>query len=98
MSLLQGLGLNGLLGGTAPPPSNVQAYQQYASMANIGSAQYQQHQYNQALMSGLFNQQTVIDPPKWVFNGTTYNNVRDMADAIWKLDCPEKTHFILKYE
>ena len=49
------------------------------------------HQYNQAQMA----QQ--IKWPTWVFNGKQCT-IREMADEIWHTDCPEKTHFLLKYE
>jgi hypothetical protein len=55
----------------------------------------QLHQNNvQAQWTAAMAQQK----PQWVFNGITCNSVRDMANIIWPIDCPEKTHFILKHE
>ena len=65
------------------------AYNQYGGLANQSLAQQQLSQYNQMLGA---RQET-----KWKFNGIDLN-VRDMANAIWANDCPEKTHFLLKYE
>ena len=63
--------------------------QQYSSQYNNNIAQ-QQYAWAQ--------QQLAVVPPTWAFNGTIYNTAREMADAIWHTDCPDKTHFLLKYE
>jgi hypothetical protein len=49
----------------------------------------QQYQYN----SNIQNQAQ----PKWMFDGRVCD-VRKMADMIWPKSCPEKTHFLLKFE
>jgi hypothetical protein len=72
-----------------------QAYNGYQQGMTFGQNQsmlaQQQYARNQANMLGA--QQIV----KWAFNGKICT-VRQMADEIWHEDCPEKTHFILKYE
>lgn len=62
--------------------------QNSAGLANQSSISIAQQQYNQAMMQ---------QKPTWVFNGQTCT-VREMADNIWPTDCPEKTHFLLRYE
>lgn len=98
MSLLDSLGLNGLFGQNQlqSNQSAFQRAQQYNHNAQYGGQMGQsiaQQQYNQALMASMMQ-----NKPQWVFNGVTCNGPREMADIIWTNDCPEKTHFLLKYE
>jgi len=94
MSLLDSLGLNGIFGQNQLQSNQsafqrAQQYNQYGSqIAGLGLTQ--QQMYNQAMM--------MRNKPKWVFNGVECNSPREMADIIWSTDCPEKTHFLLKYE
>lgn len=53
-------------------------------------------QYN-TLLANASHQNIITKPKLWVFNGKECT-VRQMADEIWHTDCPEKTHFLLKYE
>lgn len=102
MSLLDSLGLQGLMG------QNHQQLSQQANQAfNNAYNQYNNGQLGQAGMSQAAQQynnqlwQSVAQKPSplrtWVFNNKPCN-VREMADMIWTNDCPEKTHFLLKYE
>lgn len=99
MSLLQGLGLSGMnsiLGGS-PPPGNMTAMQQYQqsslspNLAQQYNSQLAQQQWANIMMGAT-------QTPQWVFNGVICKSARDMANIIWKTDCPEKTHFLLKFE
>ena len=91
MSLLDSLGIQGmnvLLG---------QSQAQYGGQMGQSQAQYG-GQMGQSLMQQQYNQAFgARQETKWKFNGIDLN-VRDMANAIWPTDCPEKTHFLLKYE
>ena len=99
MSLLDSLGLQGLMG------QNHQQLSQQANQAfNNAYNSYQQGQIGQAGMSQAAQQynnqlwQThTRQQTKWKFNGVDCS-IREMADMIWTNDCPEKTHFLLKYE
>lgn len=91
-----GLGaMNSLLGGHSY--NNYGYGSQGLHQQGMGNAQYnsllaqQQQAFNHA-----YNQ-SMSPPAKWMFDGKVCD-VRTMADEIWKTDCPEKTHFILKYE
>lgn len=75
---------------------------QTAMKLNHQSALGMQNGYNSQLAQGMLahqyhQQATQPKMPEWVFNGKTCS-VREMADEIWHIDCPEKTHFLLKYE
>lgn len=81
-------------------------HQYYGHQAAMGmtnqSAIGLQNGYNsqlaQAQLAHQYRQQiATATKPTWVFNGKSCT-VREMADEIWHTDCPEKTHFILKYE
>ena len=87
---MQGLASAGIIG------TGGIAQQQYQSNQNAYMA-LQQSSYNQQMMLGQMAQQQYIKP-RWVFDGTTYNSAREMADTIWPVSCPQKTHFLLKYE
>ena len=92
--MLEQLGLQGLvglgaIGGSQGQMNNGMLTQQYGSQYNNALSQ-QQYQWAQHQMN--------ITPPTWVFNGQVYKTAREMADAIWHNDCPDKTHFLLKYE
>jgi len=99
MSLLNSLGLNGLMGQNHQQLTNQanqafnNAYNNYQQglLGQAGLAQAAQ-QYNSQLWQSQVRQET-----KWKFNGVDVN-VRDMANSIWPTDCAEKTHFLLKYE
>lgn len=94
MSLLDSLGLSGLMGQQSNQ-GGFQRAQQYnnSQLAGQMGQSLMQQQYNQTLMASMMQNR-----PQWVFNGVTCNSPREMADIIWTNDCPEKTHFILKYE
>lgn len=55
-------------------------------------------QQAQARLQQLYNQQYNPPKPKWVIDGKEFTSVRDVANELYPTDCPEKTHFILKYE
>ena len=76
------LGLGNLLGTNAFNNYNQMSNQ----LASLGQSNLLNQQYNQ-----------MMQKPKWVFDGRTCT-VREMADSIWPTDCPEKTHFLLKWE
>ena len=94
MSLLDSLGLGGLMG-----QNQVQSNQSGFQRA---------HQYNHSQLSGQMGQSLMQqqlgqyhqmqNQTKWMFNGVHCSGPREMADIIWANDCPEKTHFLLKYE
>lgn len=86
MSMLDQLGLAGLAGIMNTQNHNNQMYGQ---MNN----QLAQSQAQQAWNSAMMQQR-----PQWVINGVTCRSAREMADVIWPNSCPEKTHFLLKYE
>lgn len=87
VSLLDGLGLGGLLG----TPTGFGSQQGYATQNPWAQQNMTAQQYNQTLQ-GIYQQRK----PDWVFNGVTYS-ARDFADAVWPDDCAEKTAFVLKY-
>lgn len=99
MSLLDSLGLSKLTGQNQlqSNQSGFQRAQQYNNSQlsgqmgqSIAQQQYNQQLYNQAVM--------MKNRPRWIFDGVECNGPREMADIIWANDCPEKTHFLLKYE
>ena len=84
--MLDQLGMAGLGGLLGYPQTYNGMYGQMNSQLT-----QQQFQYNQALTQAIMNR------PVWMFDGVQCN-VRTMADKIWPTDCPDKTHFLLKYE
>lgn len=106
MSLLDSLGLSGLMGQQSNQ-SGLQRAQQVNQAFNTAYNNYQNGQLGQAGMNmaaqqynqQLFNQAVMMkNRPRWIFDGVECNGPREMADIIWANDCPEKTHFLLKYE
>ena len=91
--MFSNLGLGNLIGNHA---HNNYGHNSSQNMFNSGmSPQQAAMQYNNLLAQTHMNphQQKV----NWIFNGKICT-VREMADEIWHNDCPEKTHFLLKYE
>ena len=84
--MLDQLGLAGLAGIMNSQNHNNQMYGQMNSQ--ISQSQ------SQAAWTQAMSQQR----PQWVINGVVCNSAREMADVIWPNSCPEKTHFLLKYE
>jgi hypothetical protein len=102
MSFLDSLGLSGLSGLMGQSPKQLEhkanqafnsAYNQYTN-GQLGQAgmNLAAQQYNQQLWQNVGQK-----PSPWVFNNKPCT-VREFADNIWKSDCAEKTHFLLKYE
>lgn len=87
--MLDQLGLAGLASIMNTQNHNNQMYGQMNNQ--LASQQYQQAQYNRMMMQAQ-------QKPMWVFNGVQCNSAREMADIIYPNDCPEKTHFLLKFE
>ena len=95
MSLLDSLGLGGLMGQNQIQSNQggFQRAQQYNNSqlgAQMNQSYLHQQLYKQAIM--------MKNRPRWIFDGVECNGPREMADIIWANDCPEKTHFLLKYE
>ena len=92
MSLLDGLGLGGLMGQNQIQ-SNQSAFQRAQQYSQYGGQMSQSLAQQQLYNAAMMQNQT-----KWMFNGVYCSGPREMADIIWANDCPEKTHFLLKYE
>ena len=93
-------GLQSILGGYYPNQAGQAAASQVGSGLQNMTHQQQMAMYQQQV--GQFNNwaaqmQQQKKPKLWKFDGVECD-VREMADKIWTTDCPEKTHFILKYE
>jgi hypothetical protein len=95
MSLLNSLGLSGASGLLG------QNHQQLSQQANqaFNNAMQQMNQNPYAQYNQMMNQTYIHPKPPvlWKFNGVDCS-IREFADMVWANDCPEKTHFILKYE
>lgn len=89
---LQGLASIGVVG------TNISGQQAMQSSGMLNGYNSQQAQSQLAQQYNWAQQRIVVEPPQWAFNGVVYKTAREMADAIWTHDCPDKTHFLLKYE
>lgn len=94
------IGLNSMMSGPATSPysgysSNSANLVNQAMQGLLGSSGLANQSLAQQQMSAW--NQSITKPAKWMFDGKVCD-VREMANKIWHEDCPEKTHFILKYE
>ena len=83
----------------APTPMHhPQVVQGQAQQHAQQQAMAAQQGYNVPGATGLSQAYTGSNwqPPRWMFNGVMLG-VLDFANEIWPEDCPDKTHFILKY-
>jgi len=63
----------------------------------LGSAAMAQQQAmigQQQMSAGAM--QGISQPMRWMFDGILLSTI-DFANKIWAEDCPDKTHFVLKY-
>jgi len=81
---------NGLSNGYNLQLSQIGTQHGYYNPQGIAAQQYN------TLLNASANQ-IITKPKQWVFDGEDCT-VREMADKIWPQSCPEKTHFLLKYE
>lgn len=88
--------LNSLLGSNYHD-GTLGGHQYYGHQSAMGLQNAYNSQQAQTQLRQQYYQAQQMKVPTWIFNGKTCT-VREMADEIWHTDCPEKTHFLLKYE
>lgn len=85
----QGIGLGSASGQQAQNAYPGHYYAQQAAMAQQ-QAMIGQQQMSAGAMQGI------SQPMRWMFDGILLSTI-DFANKIWAEDCPDKTHFVLKY-